>query len=245
MTSNIESFSKIAKFYSDEFEEESPFNSYYERPRMIKLIDNIENECVLDAGCAGGWYSEKLLQKGAKVTSIDINEKMLELAKKRIFDKKLNDNSKILFQDLNQKLSFKKDSFDMILSSLTIHYIKNLENVLKEFQRILKPNSPLLFSTHHPFMNFKRINNNDYFNQHIKAETWKKGDQNPISVKIKFYHRSFEKIINTTCKYFNIEKIIEPKPIKEFKNKDELNYQYLNKNPHFLIIKGFNKKNNF
>ena len=75
MTKNLESFAKIAKFYDKDLEEYSPFNSYYERPTMINLINSVNGKCILDAGCAGGWYSEKLVEMGANVTSIDINEK--------------------------------------------------------------------------------------------------------------------------------------------------------------------------
>ena len=56
-------------------------------------------------------------------------------------------------------------------------------------------------------------------------------------MEIKFHHRSFEKIINTTTKFFILDKIVEPRPVKDFKKIDEKNYSYLNKNPHFLIIK--------
>lgn len=237
MTKNIDSFEKIAKFYSEEFEEESPFNSYYERPAMMELVKNVQNKCILDAGCGGGWYSEKLLEKGAKVVSLDINEKMVEITKKRIIDKKLDSHSKVLCHDLNEKLPTKNNTFDIIISSLAIHYLNNLKNTFKEFHRVLKPNGTLVFSTHHPFMYYKQYSTS-YFDHEIRSQKWVKGKENPISVKIKYNHRTFETIVNSTSKLFKIEKIIEPKPTKEFKHQDEINYDYLNKHPHFLIIKG-------
>lgn len=237
MPYNIKSFAKIAKFYSKDFEEYSPFNTHYERPAMINLINDINGKRILDAGCAGGWYNEKLVEMGGDVTSIDINEKMIEVAKKRV-----SNEAKIFSCDLNKELPFENNTFDMILSSLTLHYVKNLENTFKEFKRILKPNSTLLYSIHHPFMNFKINNEEKYFDQHLKCEVWRKGEKNPVSVKIKYYHRSFEKIINTTSKFFILDKIIEPQPVTDFKNIDEENYHYLNKNPHFLIIKAFTSK---
>ncbi|RBQ23989.1 hypothetical protein ALNOE001_05370 [Candidatus Methanobinarius endosymbioticus] len=144
--------------------------------------------------------------------------------------------------DLNEKLPFNDNGFDMILSSLAIHYLKNLESVFSGFQRILKPNSIFLFSTHQPFMNFKILDETNYFNKHIRRKTWIKGDENPVSVESEFYHRSLETIINTTTKFFNIDKILEPKPLDRFKIIDEKSYNYLNENPHILIIKAFNKK---
>ncbi|RBQ23988.1 hypothetical protein ALNOE001_05360 [Candidatus Methanobinarius endosymbioticus] len=54
MTNNIKSYSKLAKFYSEEFEECSPFNSYYERPGMLNLIGDVKEKYILDVGCAAG-----------------------------------------------------------------------------------------------------------------------------------------------------------------------------------------------
>ena len=61
-------YDELSNSYKKEYEESSPFNSDYERPAMIKLLDkSIYKKEILDAGCAGGWYTEKFISMGAKV----------------------------------------------------------------------------------------------------------------------------------------------------------------------------------
>ncbi|HYW19721.1 MAG TPA: hypothetical protein VE956_10485 [Nodularia sp. (in: cyanobacteria)] len=41
--------------------ESNSHNAYYKRPAMFSLLSNIKFTRVLDAGCAGGIYSEWLI----------------------------------------------------------------------------------------------------------------------------------------------------------------------------------------
>ena len=127
--------------------ESNSHNAYYERPAMFSILSNLKFHKVLDAGCAGGIYSEWLLEHGAKLVAIDINHQMVEFTKQRIGNK-----GKVYQADLNQPLTFLQDNtFDLIVSSLTLHYLPNWTTVFQEFNRILLPKGLFLFSTHHPF----------------------------------------------------------------------------------------------
>ncbi len=277
---------------------------------MIKLLDkHIYNKEILDAGCAGGWYTEKFISMGAKVTAIDVSETMIKITKERTCNKAdvlnldLNNElpgwytekfismgakvtaidvsetmikitkertcnkADVLNLDLNNELPFKDNKFDIVVSSLTLHYIKDLKKTFSEFKRILKPNGILLFSVHHPCMDIKDFEDENYFITKLYKEKWEKGvlfsvhhpcmdikdfeDENyfitklykekwekgGVVVDVQFFHRPLQEIINTTTKYFNLECLVEPTPEESFKEKDLDNYNYLSKNPHFLIIK--------
>lgn len=236
MIKNIDKvYDELSNSYKKEYEESSPFNSDYERPAMIKLLDkHIYNKEILDAGCAGGWYTEKFISMGAKVTAIDVSETMIKITKERTCNK-----ADVLNLDLNNELPFKENKFDIIVSSLTLHYIKDLKKTFSEFKRILKPNGILLFSVHHPCMDIKDFEDENYFITKLYKEKWEKGG---VVVDVQFFHRPLQEIINTTTKYFNLECLVEPTPEESFKEKDLDNYNYLSKNPHFLIIKAINNK---
>ena len=84
-----------------------------------------------------------------------------------------------------------------------------------------------------------RSEDENYFITKLYKEKWEKGG---VVVDVQFFHRPLQEIINTTTKYFNLECLVEPTPEESFKEKDLDNYNYLSKNPHFLIIKAINNK---
>ncbi|WP_214482163.1 class I SAM-dependent methyltransferase [Bacillus sp. SM2101] len=137
-----ETFNLLANTYAENVDNDSPYNAFYERPAMMELLPkHLHHNNVLDAGCAAGSYSEALVKRGASVTGIDISPRMVEVAKQR-----LNNKASILCQDLEKCLPFEHDEFDVIVSSLTLHYIKDWEFTFSEFNRVLKPHGTLLFS---------------------------------------------------------------------------------------------------
>ncbi|SHF35327.1 Ubiquinone/menaquinone biosynthesis C-methylase UbiE [Marinitoga hydrogenitolerans DSM 16785] len=220
------SYDKLSKHYENDVDTKS-FNAYYERPAMLKTIGNVQNLKVLDAGCGAGFYIKWLLKNNVKeVTGIDFSDNMVESAKRRVGNK-----AKILNVNLNKKLPFGDKYFDMIISSLTLHYVKDLNFTLSEFSRILKANGKLIFSINHPMMTYLYFSLDNYFEEILLEDRINK-------VPVYFYHRSFNDIFSALNKNsFLIENIIEPKPTIEFKKQDKKNYIKLNKKPHFLIIK--------
>ena len=94
---------------------------------------------VLDIGCGTGLLSLKLLQKtDCLITGIDNSEEMMAVFQNKI--KRLNLKSKITckMMDAND-LNFQKQTFDKVVSSVTLHHIKNKTGLIKKVHKILKP----------------------------------------------------------------------------------------------------------
>ena len=206
-------------------------NAYYERPAMFSILSNLKFNKVLDAGCAGGIYSEWLLNRGADLVAIDINNKMVEFTKQRI-----NNRGQVYQADLNQPLTFlQNSSFDLVVSSLTLHYLPDWTKVLREFNRILLPEGLFLFSTHHPFMDFLLFEKTDYFTQQLIEDEWSSFEDKPV--KVRFYRRPLHSMIDALINTgFAIENIIEPRPTEECKKLYPQEYEKLSTKPWFLIV---------
>ncbi|MCT8136660.1 class I SAM-dependent methyltransferase [Anaerobacillus sp. CMMVII] len=225
-----ETFNKLAVIYEHHVDETSLYNSEYERPAMLQeLPQDLRTKTVLDAGCAAGWYTEQLVNRGAKVIATDLSPQMVAAAKRRVGSK-----AEVICLDLEADLPFEDQSFDVIVSSLTLHYIKNWRSTFREFRRILKPTGVLLFSIHHPFMDLKLSENGDYFSIELLLDKWKK--QGEIFT-VPFYRRPLHYVINETAALFQIEKIVEPQPTSKYKVKSPESYEKLMKNPHFMIVR--------
>lgn len=227
---SFDDYAEFAEAYVKNTESNS-HNAYYERPAMFSILSNLKFNRVLDAGCAGGIYAEWLLNRGADVVAIDINQKMVEFTKQRI-----NNRGRVYQADLNQPLTFLDDnSCDLIVSSLTLHYLSDWTKVFREFNRILLPKGLLLFSTHHPFLDYLLFEKTNYFAQELIEDEWQSFGDKPV--KVRFYRRPLNSMIDSlTNADFALENIIEPRPTEECQQLYPQDYEKLSTKPWFLII---------
>ncbi|SET18438.1 Methyltransferase domain-containing protein [Oceanobacillus limi] len=223
-------FNQLANVYENSVDTTSMYNSEYERPAMMAHIpSDLSNKSVLDAGCAAGWYTEQLLQRGANVVATDISPKMIESTRRRV-----GSTAELICLDLEDNIPFADRTFDFIISSLTLHYLKEWDHTFREFQRILKPGGIILFSIHHPFSDIELLSNGSYFSTDLILDTWNKEGK---SYEVPFYRRPLQQILNKTLQYFSIRKVIEPQPTIQFKRNYPDKYEKLQRKPQFLMIK--------
>lgn len=229
----LDAFNQLAKDYLD-FVDSKPHNAYYERPEMLELLDGIEilNKTVLDVGCAAGWYSNQLLERGANVISMDVSPSMIEYAKQRTKGK-----IETYVANLENPLSFvENQALDVILSSLTLHYVEDWKLPLSEFYRVLKPGGTIVLSTQHPMGDFKASKSGIYYDTELVDYMWKGMPSGPVSVP--YYRRSLASMINSFIEAgFTIQKVVEPKPVELLKEVNERVYQNLSKEPAFICFK--------
>lgn len=97
---------------------------------------------ILDIGCGSGVPIDKyLLEKGFKVTGIDISEEMVKLAKKNL------PNGQYLVRDMTE-IDFPESSFDAVVSFYAIFHIPREDHLplLKKLHTLLKTNGYLLMT---------------------------------------------------------------------------------------------------
>ena len=227
---SFNSYEEMAGYYYEHVDEK-PFNAYYERPGLISLIPEVEGKRVLDAGCAAGWYTRWLLDNGAEVTAVDFSPNMIKMTKRRV-----GNEANVVLADLNEPLDFLEDkSIDIIISSLTLHYLKDWDNVMKEFERILVEEGYLVFSVHHPFMDYSYFDCDDYFELKLLTDEWSTPEG---EVEVQFYRRPLSEVIRpVTENGFVIDKITEPMPTERFKERQPKSYKRLQKEPQFLFVR--------
>ncbi|RDU37757.1 SAM-dependent methyltransferase [Neobacillus piezotolerans] len=223
-------FNGLSGAYEKSVDTNGLYNSEYERPSMLAVLpDDLTGKVILDAGCAAGWYALQLAKRGAKVVGIDLSPEMVNAAKRRVGDK-----AEIFCHDLAEPLPFASQSFDYVVSSLTLHYLQDWQLTFSEFRRILKSGGVFLFSVHHPFADIKLLRNPSYFSTELIIDKWRKDGK---VFDVPFYRRPLQKILNDTLSFFTIKEVIEPLPTETFKMANPVSYNRLLKTPNFLIIK--------
>jgi ubiquinone/menaquinone biosynthesis C-methylase UbiE len=119
--------------------------------RLAKTYDRLASHIergdkVLDIGCGTGALSLRAAENGAKVKGIDINSRMLEIARNRADN--LNLAQKIEFCEMGvAELDREEgDSYDAVMSGLCFSELgeDELSFTLREAKRIMKPGGLLL-----------------------------------------------------------------------------------------------------
>jgi SAM-dependent methyltransferase len=221
-------YDEFARAYADN-NESSPFNAFYERPAMLSLAGDVRGLRVLDAGCGSGAHSAELINRGATVTGVDLSAGLLTIARER-----LGPDVPLHQADLNQPLPFPDHAFDLVLSSLVLHYLAEWEPTLREFHRILAPRSRVVLSTHHPLMARRISGSDDYFGTYTYTEDWVRDGQ---TMRMRFWHRPLRAMLTAFTKSgFRVEDIREPDPHPQMANNAPYAYQRLTRSPQLLFF---------
>lgn len=244
-------YNKLAQHYLERREDKSRFdyNRDIEVPALIKLIGDVKNKTILDMGCGFGDHAQRLSkQKYKKLVGFDISKELVRFASEQKIP-----NSTFYVGDMSKKLKHKESSFNIVYSSLAIHYIKNIKNLFKEVNRILKRGGIFCFSTGHPIFNLinqtdeniigvkkqpngKRIIFGDYFD-----ESPKPNDLGSLG-KVNLCNFTYETLIKAGIDNgFELIDYKDAEPTKISKKYDPDKYQLTTTLPTFILFK-FKKK---
>lgn len=114
--------------------------------QLQPLFPDLKGKRVLDLGCGYGWHCKYAVQMGAsEVLGIDSSEKMIERANTDNADQRIT--YKVCGID---EYVYPENTYDLVISNLVLHYIKNLEEVYQNVYRTLKSGGHLLFNIEHP-----------------------------------------------------------------------------------------------
>ena len=101
---------------------------------------------VLDLGCGYGWHCIYAAEHGAAaVTGVDLSEKMLAVAREKTTAPQVT----YIRGDMAET-PFPPESFDVVLSSLAIHYLPSFTDFLERVRQCLSPGGDFVFSVEHP-----------------------------------------------------------------------------------------------
>lgn len=122
------------------------FEPQEDMPRMVKLFKGRGIKKVLDLGCGSGRHTVYLAKNGFDVYGIDIAPIGIKLTKDWLKQEKLKANLKL--GSIFKKLPYKSNFFGAIVAIQVINHgrIENIRKLIKEIERILKPNG-LIFIT--------------------------------------------------------------------------------------------------
>ena len=146
MTQNIYDDPEFFAGYSRLDRSVEGFAGAAEWPALRALLPDLRDAKVVDLGCGFGWFCRFARAQGAaRVLGLDVSERMLARARAMTSD------AAITYEQADlERLDLPAASFDLAYSSLVLHYIADVPDLLAKLHRALVSGAHLIFSVEHP-----------------------------------------------------------------------------------------------
>lgn len=238
MSSDVEitNYDPIAERFIRHAGRPDSYNNLYERPNTLARLPELKEKNVLDLGCSTGFFTEYALEHGATVTAIDASRKLIDRLARKIKSPKV----KLYCADIGQPMPFlKSNSFDVVICSLVMDYVKDWVALLAELYRVLEKGGRVVITTGHPFTQYLYMQHigrpKSYFAFEMFEDEW--GRRGPQPFKTHYYIRPLHEVLRPIIQSkFKIISIDEPAPDERCKEISPETYAQLLERPAFLFI---------
>lgn len=138
---NAKTWTKLVRSGYDHYRD--GFNT----PAFLEMLPHVANLSGLDVGCGEGHNTRQLAQKGARMVGIDVSSTFVRHAREAEMAEPLGIRYETASAD---ELPFEDASFSFATAFMSLMDMPELQKVLAEVFRILKPGGFLQFSIEHP-----------------------------------------------------------------------------------------------
>lgn len=170
-----------------------------EWPSLRAMLPPLNGAHVLDLGCGFGPFCRYAVEQGAAdVLGVDLSEKMLADAQRR------GPGLPIRYERADlETYQPPKDAFDLVFSSLAVHYLADFDAFVARVRTALKPGGHFVFSMEHPV--FAARSNPDFIRDKdghllgVVDDYLREGERvtNWIAEGVVKYHRLISTTINS------------------------------------------------
>jgi len=159
--------------------------------KVIEYLDSIlPNGVVIDVGAGNGYTAEKLLHENRLIIPMEPDEKMIDLGKNLIWSK-----------GVAQSIPFHSNTFDAMYSTWAFFFdgITDIEDGLKEVERVVKEESPIIIIDNYGDDEFSSYSPNDISSS---VSQWRKRGFNYDVINTEFVFDSVEEAKELLTFYF-------------------------------------------
>ena len=210
------SYDAIAEWY-DQFIRDRPIYHEIVLPGLFKLMPELQGQEVCDLACGQGLVSRELARRGARVTGVDVSEKMLQLARR--YEEGAPLGIRYVQDDAHVLESLADASFDGATCSMALMNIPDIGAAFRALRRILDVAGWFVFSITHPCFEtpHARWREKDggkvirevwgYFDERL----WQSDNPNGVRGKVAEHHRMLSTYVNGLSEAgFVLERMVEP-----------------------------------
>ncbi len=136
--------------WADQYDTNSNKTRDLDTKSTIATLSKLDFSSVIELGCGTGKNTPFLLKKADKIIGLDFSQKMLNKAKLKINDKRVEFRK----ADLTNEWKINNESADLITCSLVLEHIKDLNFIFDQANKKLKNGGVFFISELHPFKQY-------------------------------------------------------------------------------------------
>ncbi len=235
----------------NKYDDQCFFNRYKQMARSVRgleaagewhelkrMLPDFQGKRVLDLGCGFGWHCRYAVEQGASfVLGIDISENTLKEARAR------TSSPRIEYRHMSiEAIDFPVGSFDVVTSSLVLHYLPFFSDVCGKVHHCLVTGGEFVFSVEHPIFTARGDQQWHYDANGVPLHWpvdnyFTEGRRQAVFLdhEVTKYHKTLTSYVNTLLDCgFELTRLVEPQPaphlLGEPGMKDEL------RRPMMLLI---------
>ncbi|MFD1316464.1 class I SAM-dependent DNA methyltransferase [Namhaeicola litoreus] len=147
---DIMSIEKAYNIWADQYDTNLNKTRDLDKIATIETLNKLKFSKVIELGCGTGKNTIYLLKKADKVIGLDFSQEMLNKAKEKIQDKRVQFNR----ADFTTKWNIENNYADLITCNLVLEHVKNLDFVFDQANQKLKCDGYFFISELHPFKQY-------------------------------------------------------------------------------------------
>ena len=250
MKSIRDSWDSTAAAYEDFNSAPDSYSRCIEWPCIQRMLPDIRGRDVLDLGCGTGIFTFLLEQyQPRRLVGIDLSGEMLRIAREKATLR--HSRAEWLEGDATRAHDCVQEAFDLVFSSTTTHYLRDLDTFFRQIALCLKPGGACILSVIHPVYSAQypieqgdRFPEDDewtvrYLDMRSRAyiQPWIEYNdsvENELSVS---YHYTFSNYVNAIVQAgLTICRVEEPLPPEAWKETAPGRYDSFVETPTYMIL---------
>ncbi len=146
---NRPAFDALAEWYDHAIREgQLPLFNHVLYPCMLEMLGDVKGQQVLDVACGPGFLTRQIARRGAHVVGVDVSEEMLRRGRE---DGRSAPRPITYYEmDAAHLAASWSGSFDVAICNMAMVDMPDIDSVLAEMARVLKPGGRYIFSITHP-----------------------------------------------------------------------------------------------
>lgn len=143
-------YDSTAERYGAHFEQANPYFRFV-LDRFLQTIAPRNGERILELGCSGGRFTLPLLERGCRVTGVDISPKTIEYLARAVEAHPRRGNLTLVEDDVTSLARVRGDDFDAVVGAHILHHVPEFERALVAARQRLRPGGRAVFLEPNPW----------------------------------------------------------------------------------------------